>query len=154
MFHCPLRLCSRMRFMRLCLYWVRFADRVASNIIATAYDQRSLSILNWVFQGRRSLPVEHYLDRCSTYAAAVLLAAVLHFVIVLFICGIFSRRKQLQFEQRFLPNRGQGVSNQAIPLGPACGMMKRAGPFGRTYTVILRPTSPDQLGVIRESGSS
>ena len=81
----------------MCLFWVGFADWIAPNIIAAAYDERSLSILNWVFQGRRSFfPVEHYLDRWSMYAAAVLLAAVLHFVIVLFICGI-DRKHRVRF---------------------------------------------------------
>jgi Glycosyltransferase family 87 len=91
MFHCPIRLslCLIAIYAAVCLFWVGFANWVAPNIIAAAYDQRSLSIINWVFQDRRSFfPVEHYLDRWSMYAAAVLLAALLHFVIVLFICGI------------------------------------------------------------------
>ena len=43
-----------------------------------------------------ALPVEHYLDRWSVIAAAALLAAVLHLVIVLFICGI-DRKHRVQF---------------------------------------------------------
>src|SRR5690348_2602418 len=68
----------------MCLFWVGFADWLAPNIISAAYDERNLSILNWVFQGR-SFPVEHYVDRWNVIAAAALLAAVLHLVIVLFI---------------------------------------------------------------------
>jgi hypothetical protein len=70
----------------MCLFWVGFADWLVPNIISAAYDERNLSILDWVFQGR-SLPVEHYLDRWNVIAAAALLAAVLHLVIVLFIRG-------------------------------------------------------------------
>src|SRR5215472_8641488 len=46
----------------VCLFWVGFVDWVAPNIIAAAYDDRDLPILNWVFRDR-SLPVEHYIDR-------------------------------------------------------------------------------------------
>jgi hypothetical protein len=97
MFHCPLRLSLRpvAIYAILCLLWVRFADWVAPNIIAAAYDERNPWILNWDFRGYRLFPV-HYRDRWSVIAAAVLLAAVLHLVIVLFICGI-DRKHRVRF---------------------------------------------------------
>ena len=70
----------------MCLFWVGFAGWLAPNVVSAAYDERNLSILDWVFPDR-SLPAEHYLDRWNVIAAAALLAAVLHLVIVLFIRG-------------------------------------------------------------------
>src|SRR5262249_18832073 len=98
MFYCPLRRSLRLIaiYAILCLSWVGFADWVAPKFIAAAYNERSLAILNSVFQGRRTLPVEHYLDRWSVIAVATLLAAVLHLVIVLFLCGI-DRKHRIQF---------------------------------------------------------
>ena len=69
----------------VCLLWIGFADGIAPNIISAAYNERSLSVLNWFFKSHRSLPLEHYLDRWSVTAAAVLIAMVLHLAIVLFI---------------------------------------------------------------------
>jgi Glycosyltransferase family 87 len=90
--------CLRLRFgllltliaiyVVLSLCWVGFAYGVAPNIIIAAYNEQSLRILNWVFHGHRSLPVEHFLARWSAIAAAVLIAALLHFLIVLFIESI------------------------------------------------------------------
>ena len=34
----------------MCLLWIGFADGVAPNIIAAAYNERSLSVLNWLFK--------------------------------------------------------------------------------------------------------
>jgi hypothetical protein len=89
MFHCPLRLSLRLIafYAIVCLLWIRFADWIAPNIIAAAYDERNLWITNWGFRGYQSFPV-HYRDRWSVIATAALLAAALHLVIVLFICGI------------------------------------------------------------------
>ena len=81
-------------YAAVCLFWIGFADGVAPNIIAAAYNERSLPILNWVFQGHRSLPIEHYLDRWSVIAAAVQIATILHLVIVLFI-GSIDRKHRL-----------------------------------------------------------
>ena len=78
----------------VCLFWVGFVDWVAPNIIAAAYDDRDLPILNWVFRDR-SLPVEHYIDRWNVIAAAALLAVVLHLAIVLFVCG--NRKQRVRF---------------------------------------------------------
>jgi Glycosyltransferase family 87 len=85
---CPLRLSLRLTatYAIICLLWVGFAHWVAPKIIVAAYEEGNLSILNWVFQGR--LPVERYLNRWSVIAAAALLAAVLHLIIVLFIYSI------------------------------------------------------------------
>jgi hypothetical protein len=69
------------------MLWIGFANGVASRIIADAYNEQSLSVLNWAFQGHRSLPVGHYLDRWSDITAAVLIATIMHLVIVLFIAG-------------------------------------------------------------------
>jgi hypothetical protein len=62
-----------------------FAEHVAPNIIAAAYNEQSLPILNWFFEGRRSLPVRHYLDRWNGIATAVPIALLLHFILVLLI---------------------------------------------------------------------
>jgi hypothetical protein len=79
----------------MCLFWVGFADWVAPNIIDAAYDERNPWILNWDFRGY--IPIEHYYrDRWSVIAAGALLAAVLHLVIVLFICGI-DRKHRVRF---------------------------------------------------------
>ena len=97
MFHCPLRLSLRLIaiYAIMCLFWVGFADWVAPNIIDAAYDERNPWILNWDFRGY--IPVEHYYrDRWSVIAAGALLAAVLHLVIVLFICGI-DRKHRVRF---------------------------------------------------------
>src|SRR5947208_15335916 len=72
----------------VCLLWIEFSNGIVPNIIAAAYYERSLSVLNWVFQGHRFLPLEHYLDRWNVIAAAVLIAMVLHLMIVLFIARI------------------------------------------------------------------
>jgi hypothetical protein len=76
MFHCPLRLSLRVIAIYAILrpFWVGFADWVAPNI--AAYDKLNPSIFN--------------------FAAAAALAAVLHLVIVLFICGI-DRKHRVRF---------------------------------------------------------
>ena len=78
----------------VCLLWIGFAYGIAPTIIAAAYNEQSLSVLNWFFQSHRSLPLEHYLDRWSVTAAAVLIAMVLHLAIVLFI-GRIDRKHRL-----------------------------------------------------------
>jgi uncharacterized membrane protein len=78
----------------VCLLWIGFANGIAPNIISAAYNERSLSVLNWFFKSHRSLPLEHYLDRWSVTAAAVLIAMVLHLAIVLFI-GHIDRKHRL-----------------------------------------------------------
>jgi len=75
-------------YVVLSLFWIGFAYGVAPNILIAAYNEQSLTILNWVFQGHRSLPVEHFLERWSVIAAAVLIASILHFLIVMFIENI------------------------------------------------------------------
>jgi hypothetical protein len=76
------------------LLWIGFADGIAPHIISGAYNDRTLSVLNWFFKSHRSLPLEHYLDRWSVFAAAVSIAIVLHLAIVLFI-GRLDRRHRL-----------------------------------------------------------
>jgi hypothetical protein len=71
----------------LSVFWVGLAYGLAPNIITAAYSERSVSILNWVFQGHRALPLEYYLSRWSMIAAALQIAMMLHLVIVLFIVG-------------------------------------------------------------------
>jgi hypothetical protein len=78
----------------VCLLWIGFADGIAPNIISVAYNERSLSVLNWFFKSHRSLPLEHYLDRWSVTAAAVLIAMVLHLAIVLFIKSIDRKHRR------------------------------------------------------------
>jgi hypothetical protein len=70
-------------YAAVCLLWIGFASGIAPNIIAAAYNERSLPILNWAFQGHTSLPLEHYLGRWNAMAAAVPIAMMLHLVIVL-----------------------------------------------------------------------
>jgi hypothetical protein len=82
-------------YAALWLFWMGFANGVAPDIIAAAYDGRSLSVLNWVFQGHRSLPLEHYLESWSAIAAAVQIAMILHLVIVLLIKSIDRKNRFL-----------------------------------------------------------
>jgi len=82
-------------YAALWVFWVGFADGVAPNIIAAAYNERSLSVLNWVFQGHRSLPIEHYLESWRVVAAAVQIATILHLMIVLFIRRIDRKHRLL-----------------------------------------------------------
>src|SRR6516162_5590515 len=72
-------------YAAVCLLWIGFANGIAPSIIAAAYNERSLPILNWAFHGHTSTPLEHYLDRWSVIAGAVPIAAILHLVIVLFV---------------------------------------------------------------------
>src|SRR5262249_51098105 len=74
-------------YASVCILWIGFANGVAPNIIADAYNEQSLSVLNWVFQGRKSLPIGHYFDRWSEITTAVLIATILHLLIVVFIVG-------------------------------------------------------------------
>jgi len=74
-------------YASVCILWIWFANGVAPKIIADAYKEQSLSVLNWALQGHRSLPVGHYLDRWSDVTTAVLIATILHLIIVLFIGG-------------------------------------------------------------------
>jgi hypothetical protein len=76
--------------------WAAFAHCIAPGIIVAAYADRSLSMLNRIFQDNRYLPVEHYLHSWNLVAGAIDIAVVLHFVIVLFIASI-DRRHKLRF---------------------------------------------------------
>jgi hypothetical protein len=78
----------------VCLLWIGFADGMAPNIISAAYNKRSLSVLNWFFKSHRSLPLEHYLDHRSVFAAAVAIAIALHLATVLFIGRIDRRHRR------------------------------------------------------------
>ena len=77
-----------------CLIWSGFSYGVVPNAITAAYNERSLSVLNWLFQGHSAAPIEQYLDRWSVIATAVQIAIILHFGIVLFIRSI-DRKHQL-----------------------------------------------------------
>jgi hypothetical protein len=77
----------------VCLLWVGFAYGIAPGIIAAAYNERSLSLLNWFFKSHRSLLLDHYLDRWSVFAVAVSIAIVLHLAIALFIARIDRRHR-------------------------------------------------------------
>jgi len=76
MFNYPLRLSARLIaiYAIMCLFWVGFANWVAPNI--AAYDELNSSIFYFI--------------------AATPLAAVLHLVIVLFICSVY-RKHQVGF---------------------------------------------------------
>jgi hypothetical protein len=76
--------------------WAAFAHCIAPGIIVAAYADRSLSMLNQIFQGNRYLPVEHYLHSWNLVAGVIDIAVVLHFVIVIFIASI-NRRHKLRF---------------------------------------------------------
>ena len=67
----------------VCAAWSAFAFGVAPEIIAGAWGGRGGPILDRVFQGHRSLPVEHDLGAWRGVAAAVLIAMALHLAIVL-----------------------------------------------------------------------
>jgi hypothetical protein len=66
--------------------WVAFARYIAPGIIVAAHADRSLSMLNRIFQD--DLPVENYLNSWNLIASAIGISLVLHFVIVLFIGSI------------------------------------------------------------------
>src|SRR6266446_616783 len=114
MFYCPLRPTLRIIaiYAIVCLFWAGFADRVAPKIIAAAHDEQNLSILHLVF--RSSLPVKYYLDRWSVIAAAGLLAAILHLLIVLFICGIERKRRTQSLDAGRPSNTGLVVFSAAF----------------------------------------
>ena len=78
-------------YATVCILWIVFANSVAANVIADAYNEQSLAVLNWAFQGHRLLPLEHYLELWHDITTAVLIATMLHLIIVLFIAG--SERK-------------------------------------------------------------
>jgi hypothetical protein len=98
-------------YATICLFWVGFAGWFVPRIVAIAFDEPNLptsnwvfrsgsalfvrrehwtdlSIINWVFQDRRPLPIEYFLNRWSVIAVAALLAATLHLLTVLFIYHI------------------------------------------------------------------
>src|SRR5207248_9914174 len=72
-------------YAALCLLWIGFAQGIGRNVIAAAYNQQSLQVLNWIFQNHRSEPLDHYLDRWSMIASAVPIAMIMHLLIVLLI---------------------------------------------------------------------
>jgi hypothetical protein len=94
----------------MCLGWGGFAHCVAPKIIAAVYDEPNLSIFNWAFQDRGSLPLQHYLDRWNVIAVAALLAAVLHLAIVLFVYGTDRAQRVRFFDAR------QAVSHANVPI--------------------------------------
>src|SRR5262245_35899753 len=75
-------------YTALSLFWMGFANGVAPNIILAAYNERTLPILNWIFEGHRSLPVEHYLASWSAITGAVQIATILHLAIVILIINM------------------------------------------------------------------
>jgi hypothetical protein len=80
----------------LSLIWAWVSYSVLPSVITAAYNERSQSALNWLFEGYRSAPIEHYLNRWSVIATAVQIATILHLGIVLFIQSI-DRKRQLLF---------------------------------------------------------
>ena len=88
--------------------WAAFAHCIAPGIIVAAYADRSLSMLNRIFQGNRDLPVEHYLHSWNLVAGAIDIAVVLHFVIVLFIASI-DRRHKLRFRDAAKTNANANI---------------------------------------------
>src|SRR5262249_10155230 len=65
--------------------WAAFAHCIAPGIIVAAYADRSISILNRIFQGNHDLTLEHYLHSWNLVSGAIDISVVLHLVIVLFI---------------------------------------------------------------------
>ena len=63
--------------------WVVVARAVVPAVIRAAYEGRSLSLLNRVFQRRSGHPVEHYLALWRTYWEALLLGGLFHLVVVI-----------------------------------------------------------------------
>jgi hypothetical protein len=82
-------------YIVLCLIWAAVSYSAVPRVITAAYNERSLSVLNWLFEGHRSVPIKHYLDRWSVIAAAVQIAMILHLGIVLFIQRIDRKRRLL-----------------------------------------------------------
>jgi hypothetical protein len=86
-------------YTALCLIWAWFSYGVVPNVITAAYNERSLSVLKWLFRGHGPAPIEHYLDRWSEIATAVQIAMILHLGVVLFIQSI-DRKHRLLFLPR------------------------------------------------------
>jgi hypothetical protein len=67
--------------------WVLLARGVVPSLIESAYDGRSLPLLNRVFQRRIHHPLEHYLALWRTVWGALLLGWFFHLVVVLAIAA-------------------------------------------------------------------
>jgi hypothetical protein len=95
MFHYPLGPALRLTavYAILCLFWVGLSEWVAPKIIIAAYHEHDIPVLDWALQGHRSLPINHYLYFWRSIATAVPLAAGLHWMIVLLICGIDRKQR-------------------------------------------------------------
>lgn len=147
MFRCPLRLTLRLVaiYAIVCLFWVVFADWAGPNIIAAAYDERHPWILNWDFRGYKSFPV-HYRDRWSVIATAVLLAAVLHFVIVLFMCGIDRKHRVRSLDAAQSPSQANAVlvvfSGVFLGLSVLSGAQADYKSYLDEWMVVLRGGDP------------
>jgi hypothetical protein len=143
----------------MCLFWIGFAEWVAPHVISTAYDERNLWILNRVFQGRRWLPVEHYLHLWNVIAAAVLLAALLHLMIVFFICGT-DRKHRVRFAGAALSfsnaNAALIVFSAAfLALAVFSGVQGDYRAYLEEWTAVLRGANPwDQAEVLNPLGPS
>ena len=132
-------------YVVLSIFWLWFAYAVAPNIITTAYNEQSLSILNWLFENHRSLPVEHFHQRWSVIAAALLIALFLHFLIVLFIVSI-DRKYRLQLGDFPTSNRRNSIliAFSAAFLGLTAASWTRGDYSGYLYewSVILDGRDP------------
>jgi hypothetical protein len=83
--------------------WAAFAYWIAPGIIVAAYGDRSLSVLNRIFQGNRHLPAEHYLHSWQVVAGAIQIAMILHLLIVLFL-GRIERKHKLRYSEPMKTN--------------------------------------------------
>jgi hypothetical protein len=123
------------------LGWVECARRVGPPVIAAAYEQRSLPVLNGFFkEGRHKYPLEHYLDRWGVFVSAALLGGVLHLAFVLGIRHLGRRNESPSRSDVFL------VLFAAAFL--ALTALVRRGDyiiFGRVWDAILRGGDPWSL---------
>ena len=79
-------------YAAFCVGWIGFTQWIAPSIIVRACEGRDL---NWTLSDHRSNSVPHCLESWTIFADAVLLAAILHFIIVLLIEGIRQRHQIL-----------------------------------------------------------
>jgi hypothetical protein len=73
-----------------------FLYGVVPRVIASAYNEPIVSLLQWLFQDRKPAPIQHYLDLWRAVRTAVLIATILHLGLVLFIQRI-DRKHELLF---------------------------------------------------------
>ena len=98
----PVRIRTFSLYLVLLAAGIGLARGLAPTWLTSAYHGESWSVLNRLFDGHRSHPVEYYLQRWDVITGALAIAAVLHVILVLLV-GWFDRR----IEREGLPHDRQ-----------------------------------------------